>query len=63
MSIRKKQIWLRPDQADLIVRCLRFVRQKLHTDIADGAFSKVAGPFTSQQIVEILEMLTGEKEA
>lgn len=56
MKSPKKQIWLRPDQVELTVNCLKFVQSKLDEDFASGAFSKVAGPFTYRRITEILAL-------
>ena len=55
--LKKKQVWLRPDQAELVVSCLEYVRLKLNQDLASGAHSKVAGPFTYNRIGEVLDLL------
>lgn len=54
MSERKIQVWLRPDQAELAVRSLRFVNMRLNKDLAGGAHEHVAGPFAFKRIEEII---------
>lgn len=54
---RKKQIWLRPDQVDLLVECLKLVKVELDESPLSSKAHKMAGRFTYRRINELLAML------
>lgn len=56
MSEVKIHVSFRPDQADLVVSCLEFVRRKLDEDSAGGAHKHVSGPFTFRRITEVIAL-------
>ena len=55
-STHKRQFWLRPDQIELVVACLRFTQHQLDTDQAGGAHKYVSGPFTYKRIEELISI-------
>ena len=57
--MRKKQIWFRPDQADLVTACLRYVQSKLHSGTPLSDVHAMAGQYTSRRISEVLELFDG----
>lgn len=57
-TYKKVQVWLRTDQADLVLHCLRHVRAKIVDDmLGSGAMSKVAGPFTRNRLDEVIILI------
>lgn len=57
MSERKKQIWFRPDQAELTIECLKYVKGRCSENNAldDGA-ARLGKRFVVRRIDEILKM-------
>jgi hypothetical protein len=60
MSERKKQVWLRHDQVDLVVACLRHVQSKLKSESPLSAVHAMAGQYTSRRIDEVLELFVSQ---
>lgn len=58
----KKQIWLRPDQVDLVVACLKYVRGQLVTDhhLLNGA-QRMSCTYTAAQLSEVLKIFGVDK--
>lgn len=58
----KKQIWLRPDQVELVYRSLEVVREGLrsHAKISGNTSAKMACEYTEMQINEVLALLDGK---
>lgn len=53
----KKQIWIRPDQVDLMRCCLVLVQAKLEEVILESRAHKMAGIYTARRISELIELL------
>jgi len=59
----KKQVWLRPDQVDLVISVLNYFDQKLNGELCFGNEAhKVAGRYTRRRIAEVLALFTGVKK-
>ena len=58
----KTQVWLRQDQVELTLLCLKHAQTRLNTDAASGAHERVSGPFTYRRINEIIVLLGGEEK-
>lgn len=61
MSERKKQIWLRSDQIELVVASLQLVKGQLDTGYVGSDAHKMAGRYTYKRINEILKLLGVDK--
>lgn len=53
---RKRQVWLRPDQADLVVTCLEHVKEKLNEGYVSSDAHRMAGRYTYRRINEVVEL-------
>jgi hypothetical protein len=53
----KKQVWLRPDQYELVVDCLEFTKQKLCEGTVLSDAHKMAGRFCYRRIDEVLAQM------
>lgn len=53
----KKQIWLRPDQCELLVDCLKFTQSRLNEGTALSEAHKMAGRFVYRRITELLSQV------
>lgn len=62
MSERKKQVWFRPDQAELTVACLQFVHDKLDHGTVLSDAHKLAGRFTYARLEEIIALFNDGEE-
>lgn len=51
-----KQVSLRADQSELVVRSLKFVMLQLEEDHAGGAHKYVSGPFTYKRLEELVAL-------
>lgn len=60
MSEHKKQVWFRPEQAELTVACLQFVHDKLDHGTVLSDAHKLAGRFTYKRIEEIIALFSEE---
>ena len=62
----KKQIWLRPDQVELVVSCLKFMQKELNDGHVSSAAHKqpdlFAGRFMYARINDVLELFEGPQE-
>lgn len=58
----KKQIWLRPDQVDLMRCCLELAQTKLNEGYVDSKVHKMAGRYTFRRITELIALLDEKKE-
>ena len=52
----KKQFWLRPEQAEIVVECLLFVHEKLDEGTVLSDAHRMAGRYMYRRIEEILEI-------
>lgn len=59
----KKQIWFRPDQAALVVLCLKYVKGELvaHKHLLNGA-QLMSCKYTHDQIEEVLKLFGEQPE-
>ncbi len=53
----KTQLWLQPDQIELMIECLNFVKVELDTGICTSDAHKMAGRFTYRRINELLKLI------
>ena len=54
----KKQIWLRPDQVDLVVTCLKHVRSRcVEHNALDGQAAIAAKGFFIRRLDEVMEIV------
>jgi len=58
----KIQIWLRPDQHELVVDCLQHVRGKLNEGTVLSDAHKMAGRFVFRRIDELLNQIKTPKQ-
>lgn len=57
VSERKKQVWFRPDQVELTVECLQYVKARCsEADSIQGTASTMAKRFVRKRIDEILAL-------
>ncbi len=52
----KRNIWLQPEQVELVILCLKFTAADLNDALAGGAHKKVSGPFTYARIQELIAL-------
>lgn len=55
----KRQIWLQPEQHELLINCIHFAKEKLGTEYVIGDAHKMAGKFVSPRLDDLLKLLTG----
>ena len=54
----KKQIWLRPDQVDLVVSCLKYFRNRCtEPNNLESAAAYTAKGYTIRRVDEVLALL------
>ena len=52
----KKQFWMRPDQVELTIECLKFSKMKIADRSIQGDAHEMAGRFVFKRINELLEI-------
>lgn len=62
MSERKKQIWLRPDQVDVVTECLTYAKDRAEdVNNLNKSIDLLAKRVLVRRINEVLALLTAEK--
>lgn len=56
MREHKTQIWLRPDQCELVVDCLSFVFSKLNSELSPSGVHAMAARYTRERIKEVMAL-------
>lgn len=59
----KTQIWLRPDQVDLLREIILFTKDRLNDGLVSSEAHKMAGRYTYRRLDELLAMLPVEQTA
>lgn len=57
----KIQIFLEPHQAELVIRCLKFVQGKLNSEAPLSAVHAMAGQYTHARISEVLAIFEAKR--
>lgn len=57
------QLWLKPEQIELILECLRHVKNKLNEGtVLSDAHRLIAGPYTYRRIEELIALIESKQK-